>query len=364
MTSSISSHYIYVACQHGAETTIKTQLCMPNGPYRLAFSQKGFVTLKSELKTPAWSTALPEGPLIRSRGHVLHRFEGENASELIAKTLDAVRGSDWESLHVWQRDISVPGWHDFEPGRSALAELIASQFRASLESLGDRRATNINSIVHQGTKLLEVILVDPNRWWIAARPVQTTSDSWPGGTYAVPIPENMISRAYLKIAEAIPWSGIAIRPGDKVVEIGSSPGGACQRLLDLGAVVTGVDPADMDESIVQHPNFTHWRSKSLQVKRKLFRPFRILVCDANVAPNYTLDTVESIVTYPTNRFRSLLLTLKLSSWQAALDIPEHLARVRSWGFDRVEARQLAHNRREYCLAAEKTESKSSALSIS
>ena len=162
----------------------------------------------------------------------------------------------------------------------------------------------------------------------------------------------MISRAYLKIAEAIPWSRLPFHAGDRVVEIGSSPGGACQRLLDLGAQVVGIDPADMDERIASNPRFEHWRSKSQQVKRRLFKTFRYLICDANVAPNYTLDTVEAIVTYPTSKFRGLILTIKLSTWEHAKEIPQHIARVKSWGFERVEARQLAHNRREYCLVAE------------
>ena len=75
----------------------------------------------------------------------------------------------------------------------------------------------------------------------------------------------------------------------------------------------------------------------------------------NVAPNYTLDTVEAIVTYPTSKFRGLILTIKLSTWAHAKEIPQHIERVKSWGFERVEARQLAHNRREYCLVAERTE---------
>ncbi|HUP81382.1 MAG TPA: SAM-dependent methyltransferase, partial [Pirellula sp.] len=93
--------------------------------------------------------------------------------------------------------------------------------------------------------------------------------------------------------------------------------------------------------------------KSQQVKRRLFKTFQYLICDANVAPNYTLDTVEAIVTYPTSRFRGLILTIKLSTWEHAKEIPQHIERVKSWGFDRVEARQLAHNRREYCLVAER-----------
>jgi len=353
MSPTLHSSFIYFACQHGAEATIKAELCTPAGPYRLSYSQRGFVTLKSDLVTPVWSRALPESPLIRSRGHALGKFEGEQSADLIEKILSEYIQADWEQLHIWQRDVAQPGWNGFEPGRSPLVEVIAEQFSKALADRNDLRGQSINRIANPETKLLEIILVDPNLWWVAAKPVQTLADGWPGGSYAVPAPENMVSRAYLKIAEAIPWSNLTIKPGDRIVEIGSAPGGACQRLLDLGAQVTGIDPAEMDESIAKNPRFEHWRSKSLQVKRKLFRPFRYLVCDANVAPNYTLDTVESIVTYPTSKFQGLILTIKLSSWEHALEIPEHIARVRSWGFERVEARQLSHNRREYCLVAER-----------
>ena len=119
----------------------------------------------------------------------------------------------------------------------------------------------------------------------------------------------------------------------------------------FGAVVTGVDPAEMDPRIMTHPNFTHWRSRSLQLKRKLFRPFRILVCDANVTPNYTLDTVESIVQYPTSRMRALVLTIKFPKWESAANLGEYIDRVKSWGYTDIQVRQLAHNRREVCLIA-------------
>jgi 23S rRNA (cytidine2498-2'-O)-methyltransferase len=353
MTQPYNSPFVYVSCQHGAEKILKELLCEPVGPYRLAYSQKGLVTFKSNLATPPWSRSLPEHPLIRSRGHVLERLEGEVAEPMIDSILEKYSELDWQHLHVWQRDIAQPGWHGFEPGRSALASFLVEKINKALEGRQDTRRASTDHIASADTKILEIIIDEPNRWWVAAKPVQTTEDGWAGGVYAPAIPEGMISRAYLKLAEAIRWSEMPIKPGDRVVEIGSSPGGACQLLLDLGAKVTGVDPADMDERIADHPSFTHWRSRSLQVKRKEFAPFKYLVCDANVAPNYTLDTIEAIVTYPTSRIEGLILTIKLSDWEHALLIPEHLERVHSWGYSRVDARQLAHNRREYCLAAMK-----------
>ncbi len=49
------------------------------------------------------------------------------------------------------------------------------------------------------------------------------------------------------------WSRLPMHTGDRVVEIGSAPGGASQRLLDLGYEVTGIDAAEMDERVTANP---------------------------------------------------------------------------------------------------------------
>ncbi len=407
-TANPTNRFLYAACQHGAEQVLKQALCEPAGPFRLAYSAKGFLTFKSNMSTPIWSRALIEHPLVRSRGTVLERIEGTESGPMVEQILASYQSLDWEVLHVWQRDTAQPGWNGFEPGVSLLALSIAEQLRSALRKQNDGREvhagglsrenpkTPANSLsvepsdhasenepaeesadesaeesaeinvkhseplkrsepmsegVAPGAKILEVIIDEPNRWWIAAKYAQKSYDFWPGGVPDLFFPDEVISRAYYKIAEAFSWGGIQLRPGEKVVEIGASPGGACQWLLDRGTKVTGIDPAEMDERIVNHPNFTHWRNRSREVKRRAFQGFRVLVCDANVTPNYTLDTVEAIVMYPTSRFRLLVLTMKLPDWEHAQKIPEHLERVKSWGFESVEARQLGHNRREYCLLA-------------
>jgi 23S rRNA (cytidine2498-2'-O)-methyltransferase len=337
-------------------------LCEPNGPFRLAYSARGLLTLKTQLSVPQWSRALPEHPLIRSRGVVLGKVEGTESARMLSQILESTKSLDWQVCHVWQRDMADPGWNGFEPGGTPLAWLVAEQFRNLVQDARpvianrpafDSEAQRVDSqaLDPKLDRILEIIIDEPNRWWIATKRAQQNYDFWPGGIPEFPIPELVLSRAYMKIAEAFAWGNLQIRPGEKIVEIGSSPGGACQWLLDQGASVTGIDPAEMDPRIVKHPNFTHWQSRSLQLKRKLFRPFRILVCDANVAPKYTLDTVEGIVVYPTTNLRALVLTIKLPEWQTSNSIPEFLERVRSWGYADVAARQLGHNRREVCVIA-------------
>ena len=299
-----------------------------------------------------WSRGIPSSTWIRSAGHAFERLEGEDADQLVKTILDGYSELDWEGIHVWQRDIATPGWNEFEPGKTLLVREIEDRIRSALVERSDPRSQMINGDFPFGTRVLDVVLLEPNRWWIGSHVIDSIEQSWPGGVYPVQPPEDMVSRAYLKLAESLAWSQFHWKAKDRVVEIGSSPGGACQRLLELGFNVTGIDPAEMDPAVMKHPRFVHWRSKSQQLKRRLFSNFDYLVCDANVAPNYTLETVESIVTYPTSRFRGIILTLKLSAAEDQFQlIPQHIARVQSWGFENVKTRQLAFNRQEYCLVA-------------
>ena len=64
--------------------------------------------------------------------------------------------------------------------------------------------------------------------------------------------------------------------------------------------------------MLAHPNFTHIRAIAKNVKRSLFRECRWLIMDANVAPNYILDTLDGVLTQGGARPKGLVLTLKLT----------------------------------------------------
>lgn len=348
--------FVFLACQHGAESKIKSTWAGPDRPFRLAFSRPGLLTFKiGEESLPILETENPtdllvgmnNDVLIRQCGLAIGQLRGEDAEELLAQAIEQA-GEEWDAVQVFGRDQDLPGSRGFEPGRSQVAESIAELFQSKLPS-----AHTGNSPCPVGSRVLDVVLVEPNQWILGCHRADAAYQCWPGGAFPVSIPDGMISRAYLKMAEALAWSQLSVQSGDRFVEIGSSPGGASQRLLDLGLEVTGVDPAEMDPLLLAHPRFEHWRSKSAAIKRKRYSKFRWLAADANVAPNYTLDAVEDIVTYSTSKFEGMLLTLKLSNYDLVDQLEENIARVKSWGFSRVEVRQLAYNRRECCLVAQR-----------
>lgn len=346
--------FAFVLCQQGAEAAIKRFVLATSPFFRLAFSRPGLLTFKcppAGESPPGTTGELPEHCLIRLAGWTLGTVRGTHTAPMIQQALQ-LGGSDWDAIHLFPRDTGLPGQQGFEPGHSELTDAIAQQFSEAIP--GDSSA--INTICDFGTRVLDVVIVEPHQWLVGHHHARKPHERWPGGVYPLSAPPELISRAYLKMAEAVAWSGLPLRPGDRIVEIGSAPGGACQRLLDLGLIVTGVDAAEMDPLLLAHPRFEHWRSKTAGVRRKLFAKFRWLAADANVTPNYTLDFVEDIVNYKTSRFEGLLLTLKLSTYDLMEQLPAYAERIRSWGFERVEMRQLGSNRRECCVVAERHKS--------
>ena len=206
-------------------------------------------------------------------------------------------------------------------------------------------------LFRHGEAILDCVLVAPGEWWVGHHRVHSIASSWPGGMLDLELPPDAVSRAWLKMEEALRWSRLPIPRDARVAEIGSAPGGASQSLLARGFRVTGIDPAEMAPEVLRHPRFTHLRRRSTQVRRREFRKIRWLTVDMNVAPNYTLDAVEEIVTHPEVSIRGMLLTLKLPEWQLAAEVPAFLQRIAGWGYNIVRARQLQHNRREICVAA-------------
>ncbi|MBN1909541.1 MAG: hypothetical protein JW818_07380 [Pirellulales bacterium] len=347
------ARFLFATCQVGAEETLKHELARRRPDFRLAFSRPGFLTFK-----------LPEGHRLpddfrlraifaRSHGFSLGKVTGATPEELAAETWRLWGDHPIHRIHVWSRDVAVPGHRGYEPGMTPEALAARAAIR-QVCPIAQQLAPNEEDPevpAKQGDWILDCVLVEPNEWWIGWHRARSAASRWPGGMMPLVLPEHAVSRAWLKMEEALRWSRLPLAAGAQVAEIGSAPGGASQALLDRGCFVTGIDPAEMDPAVLAHPNFRHLRRRAVQVQRREFRKIRWLAADMNVAPAYTLDVVEAVVSHPHVRIRGLLLTLKLFEWEMADALPEHLDRVRRWGYQVVRARQLLHNRQEICVAA-------------
>ena len=230
-------------------------------------------------------------------------------------------------MHVWQRASPLPGDDDFDLSTGELAGAIGALLVEALTKPTERLA--VNDEAAPGELVLDCVLVERHEWWLGWHRAATPETGWPGGVPPLKIPRPLISRAYLKIVEALRWSELPVAAGDRCVEIGSSPGGSCLALLERGLLVTGIDPAEMDPAVLAHPGFTHVRARAKDVKRSVFRDCRWLIMDANVAPNYTLDTLDGVLTHGGARPEGLVLTLKLTEPALAAKLPAIADRLRA-----------------------------------
>ena len=308
----MSARFVFAVAQAGAERPLKNEVAREHPELRFAFSRPGFVTFRAP-ETVRDDFQL-RSVFARTWGHSLGKITGTDDATLAREAAQLV-GSElgrktFRHLHVWQRATPLPGDEAFDSSAEELAGAIGALLVEATTELAKRPAVNAEAT--PGDPVLDCVLVERHEWWLGWHRAAAPETRWPGGVPQLAIPVPLISRAYLKIVEALRWSELPVAAGDRCVEIGSSPGGSCLALLERGLLVTGIDPAEMDPAVLAHPGFTHVRARAKDVKRSVFRDCRWLVMDANVAPNYTLDTLDGVLTQGGARPEGLLLTLKLT----------------------------------------------------
>jgi 23S rRNA (cytidine2498-2'-O)-methyltransferase len=343
--------FLFVTCQKGAEKAVKRELAGKWPDFHFAYSRPGFLTFKITGDYRLSVDVDLESVFARAYGFCIGKVAGQDSAALARGVWELVGDLPCQKLHVWAREAAEPGHPRqllLEQDVGHAIELLQVHCPRAGQLAGESEA---NQPATPGDFVVDCIVVEPGEWWVGYHRACFTPSQWPGGVFPLTLPPDAVSRAWLKMEEALRWSQLPILGGARIAELGSAPGGASQALLNRGWYVLGVDPAEMHPAVAGHPRFTHIRRRAVQVRRREFRKVRWLTADMNVAPNYTLSVVEDIVTHPEVNIRGMLLTLKLFQWELADHIPDYLQRVRSWGYNLVQARQLQHNRQEICVAA-------------
>ncbi len=339
--------FAMITCAVGAESAVKESATSDG--WRLAFSRPGFVTMKHEQ-----STEPPQGVFVRTASRSIGSVRGENSKTLTGKLIEQLEESlpakrPFQQLHVWPKDRGPIGRFDFEPGPDEVSQAVSEEIFPILKD-DWLTCDHPNRIAESGDRVLDLVLLEPSHWFLGWHVASDWHSRWPGGIQPITPIEEPVSRAYYKAAESITWSGFAMRPGDTAIEIGSAPGGACGRLLELGMRVIGIDPAEMDPRISENPKFKHIRARAGDLPRKIFRDAKWLLVDSNVIPDKTLTTIENIVTHRGCMLEGLLVTLKIGNYDAVQKIEQWHQRINNWNPSRVRVRQLSRNKVEVCFA--------------
>ena len=268
--------------------------------------------------------------VVRSLGQVA----GGSVAELAAQAGAVTGPVPWNAIHVWKRDDRL--------------EVNAADVRAALAAACGV-VLPADPVARPGDLVLDCAIDSSDRWWVGWHRAATAASCWPGGAYPQPLPPGKVSRAWLKLDEAIATFGLVLRPGERAIELGAAPGGACLRLLEAGLDVVGVDAAVVDPAVAAHPRFEQWRMRAREVPLRRMKGCDWLLTDMNIDPVSTLGALARVLDGGV-RPGGVIATLKLPDWSRAAELPAWLDAFRGWGYE-PRARQLSTGGRELCLVA-------------
>lgn len=139
------------------------------------------------------------------------------------------------------------------------------------------------------------------------------------------------SRAYLKLWEAFTRAGVVPRPGDRCVDLGSSPGGWTWALEQLGARVVSVDKAPIDERLMKLTRVRYVQDSAFAIDPATMGHVRWMVSDVICYPERSVKLVERwIAVHPNAGF---VITIK---FQGDTDMTPLRA------LDKIEGGRLVH----------------------
>jgi len=330
--------FLLAACQGGAEGPLKARALAVDPDLRPAAWRRSIVTFRRPpAARPVDLARLAERLVFaRTLAHSLGQVTGGDARALASAATALAAGLAPTSVHVWCRDHRAG--LDPEEARAAL-----------LDSLG--LAADLEPLAAPGSVVLDCVVDAADRWWVGWHRADWPAGRWPGGVYPLAAaPTTAVSRAWLKLDEALAAFGVPLVAGQRAAELGAAPGGACQRLLEAGLEVIGVDPAALDEKVATAAGFSHWRMRARDVPVRRFRGVDWLLADMNIDPRSTVAALGRIATARGVRLRGIVATLKIPDWSRAAELNAWLAAFREWGFS-PRARQLSTAGREVCVVA-------------
>lgn len=321
----VSSAFLYVLCQPGAEKALKEELAREYPALRFAYSRSGFVTFRSP--QPLQPDFELKSVFARAFGLSLGKVkEGPEAWEKLIRVAQEIVDEVGDAAKPLRLQVDGPD----ELFAQAPSGLFAS-----------------DSFPSPGDWIFVVVAVTPGELWYGLHRHSAAHSPFVCGNPRIDLPPHAPSRAYLKLEEAARLWNIPFQKGDVAVEIGSAPGGASLALLERGIRVVGVDPGEMAPIVLGNRDFMHVQRPVAALRREeLPASIQWLLLDMNVAPAVTLHQVSRLAGLMKDSLLGVVLTVKLNEWEMAREIPHYLEQIKQMGMIRLRARQLYHNRQE------------------
>ena len=212
-------------------------------------------------------------------------------------------------------------------------------------------------------KVLDVIKVQDNEYWIGLRYQRSEENLKPWGPYKggspFALPPKAPSRAYLKMMEAIHRVNPFMAKEEVILELGCVPGGCSYALLDKGLRVIGIDPGQMDSSIKNDfkNDFIFLNEPVQGIKKSqlsVLPQVDWMTVDMNLSAELSLKETLRLAQYYPETLKGIFFTLKMGKGIKAFEIEEYRQKFLEFGANSVEAFQLPSHHKECLLYSQFT----------
>lgn len=262
----------------------------------------------------------------------------ENAAK--EKALDA----PW-ALHVWTTDTEEG--NKLARTADVLERSVQSQCASIDAHWADKRVPNAKLAREAGGWVAQVCLRSPTEAVVGFQRAVQVHSMHAGGRARMRIEGDSPSRAAKKLEEAFDWFGEAPARGDRCVDLGAAPGGWTKVLLGRGAIVTAVDPGQMDEELQKNRSMTHILGSAFDYVPEV--PVDWLFCDMVWRP---LEVVALLAKWARRGWASMMIANVKLPMRAKGEFVHRLSEtLRDGGWTGLRVRQLYHDREEVTFSA-------------
>lgn len=333
-----ASQFIFVTCQTGMEKVLLKELESTHPDLTLAYSRPGFVTLKNRGERLSLDKEL-HLVFARQYGFVLERCKENELSQKLSKLV-----SHYDIVHVFPRDEYFPG---SEPeGENRNANRFYDEAQDKITKLGLKISINVHA--KKAERVLDVIWVNEDEWFLAEHIHTEDHSRFPGGRPRLELPIEAPSRAYLKAEEALLQLDIKTTPGERALEIGCTPGGTLYLLLSRKLQVIGIDPHLPDSKLLKLFPKTFQFFKSPIEKFDLKRlPSKIDYLFWDVSLPFTEVWEKAFLVLETIRPRHAFFTFKMTHLDQAMNISLLTQAAQKKGLGSFKVKQLSYQRQEF-----------------
>ncbi|HEX2915215.1 MAG TPA: SAM-dependent methyltransferase [Chloroflexia bacterium] len=208
--------------------------------------------------------------------------------------------------------------------------------------------------VREPLEILSVVCVN-EKAYLGLSLAELNLSSWPGGMRRFAKRPEQISRAELKLEEALEVFDISLPSSGEALDLGAAPGGWSRILLEAGMDVTAVDPAELDPRLQAYgKRLSHYQGHAERfLENALANKSRLASFDV-IAGDLRMDAAMAarlLVAYaPLLKPGGFVITtLKLPHETSKLkpaQLAENALAILKSKYSQIHAHQLFHNRQE------------------